>query len=138
MKLLNKTFFAVILLLTICNIATLSAKNKSESKIYAFGFAASFNDSTLHFTEIQELDSVSINHKNKFLVERENYSYQLRNYLESQGLPHRTCIISFAFTQKDAQKKYNKMRNKYVKRGQVEIKYIPKEEFKFTTIKPEE
>ena len=31
------------------------AKNKCVPKIYAFGFAASFNDSTVYFTEIHEV-----------------------------------------------------------------------------------
>lgn len=138
MKLYKKTVIAAVLALTMACFADLSAKNKCVPKLYAFGFAASFNDSTIHFTDIQEIDSAWINDKNDFLIERENYSYQLRNYLEGQGMPHRTCVISFALKRKDIEKKFNKMRNKYVKRGNVEMKHITKNEFHFTAIKPEE
>jgi len=138
MCLLKKTAITAILALVAAGFTPLTAKNRCVPKLYAFGFAASFNDSTVHFTDIQEMDSVWINDKNKFLIDREDYSYQLRNYMESRGLPHRTCVISYALTLKDAQKKYSKMRDRYVKRGGVDIKMIPNEEFKFTAIKLDE
>lgn len=138
MNLLKKAVAVALLALTVAGFTQLSAKNKCVPKLYAFGFAASFNDSTIHFTDIQVIDSAWINEKTKFLIDRENYSYQLRNYMDEQGLPHRTCIICYALKEKDAQKKFNKMRNKYVKRGNVDIKMITKDEFHFTAIKPEE
>ena len=138
MKIYKKIALAAILAVSVAGFADLSAKNKCVPKMYAFGFAASFNDSTVHMTDIQEIDSVWINDKNKFLVDREDYSYQLRNYFENKGLSHRTCVISFALKYKDAVKKYNKLRNKYIKRGNVDIKNISKDEFKFTAIKPQE
>lgn len=138
MNLYRKTVIAAVLALTMTIFTELPAKNKCVPKLYAFGFAASFNDSTVHFTSIQEIDSVWINDKNKFLVERENYSYQLRTYLEDQGLQHRTCVISYALKLKDAKKKFNKMRNKYIKRGNIDIKDITKDEFLFTAIKQDE
>ena len=86
------------------------AKNKCVPKIYAFGFAASFNDSTVYFTEIHEVDSVWINEKNKFLLNRNDYSNQLKGYLDAKGLTHRTCIISYEFKRKDLEKRYEKMK----------------------------
>ena len=50
-----------------------------------FGVATSFNDSTLYITEIQEISGAYIDSKTKFLVERDNYSYQLRDYLKGIG-----------------------------------------------------
>lgn len=128
---------AVMVLMTAC-FSGLSAKNKCVPKLYIFGFVASFNDSTVHFTEVQELDSAWINDKNKFLIGREEYSYQLRNYLESKGMTHRTCIISYALKRKDIDKKLNRMRNKNLKRGNVDFKRIPKDEFQFKAVKPED
>lgn len=114
-----------------------SAKLKCVPKLYAFGFAASFNDSTVYFTDIQEIDSAWINDKNDFLVSRDNYSYQLKNYFTSLGLEHRTCIISFALKRKDIEKKYKKMKNKYVKAGNYDIKSVSTNDFHFTAIKPD-
>ena len=75
-------------------------------KTYAFGFAASFNDSTVYFTDIQVLDSAWLNEKNDFLVSRDNYSYQLRDYLASeQQMPRRTCIVYAGKNKKKVEKK---------------------------------
>lgn len=138
MKLNKKISFMVVLLASMMCCAELSAKNKCVPKIYAFGFAASFNDSIVHFTEIQEIDSAWINEKNKFLIERENYSYQLRSYLENKGLPHRTCVICYALTRKDINKKYAKILSKYMKRSDVRVEDIKRSDFFFSAIKPEE
>ena len=113
-------------------------KNKCVQKLYAFGFAASFNDSTVYFTDIQEIDSAWVNEKNEFLVGRDNYSFQLKNYLTNIGLEHRTCVISYAIKRKDIEKKYRKMKEKYVKAGNFIIKYIENKDFHFTAIKPDE
>lgn len=115
-----------------------SGKLKCVPKIYAFGFSASFNDSIVYFTDIQEIDSAWINDKNKFLVSRDNYSYQLKNYFINIGLPHRTCIISYALNKKDIEKKYEKMKSKYVKSGNFTIKDVNEQDFHFTAIKPDE
>lgn len=124
---------AMIAALTILSVNA-SAKNKRVPKIYAFGFSASFNDSIVYFTDIQEIDSVWVNDKNNFLIERDNYAYQLRNYFEGQGQPHRTCIISYAFKRKDIEKKFRKMRDKYVKRGNCDIKTVGSTDFHFTPL----
>ena len=63
-----KALIATALIATACCISVnVSAKNKCVQKLYAFGFAASFNDSTVYFTDIQEIDSAWVNEKNEFL-----------------------------------------------------------------------
>ncbi len=94
-------------------VANLSAKDVM-TPMYVFGFAASFNDSKVYFTDIQKLDSAYIDTKTNFLVSRENYSYQLRDYLADQGEPNRTCIVVFAPSQQAAEKKFNKLNAKYI------------------------
>lgn len=115
-----------------------SAKNKRMPKAYMFGMAASFNDSTVYFTDIQEVDSVWINDKNKFLLQRSDYSYQLKNHLEAQGMSRRTCIVSYALKRKELEKKYVKMKNKYAKNKSLNIKYIDNTEFLFTSVNIDE
>lgn len=110
------------------------AKNKCVPKIYAFGFAASFNDSTVYFTEIHEVDSVWINEKNKFLLNRNDYSNQLKGYLDAKGLTHRTCIISYELKRKDLEKRYEKMKAKYLKKGNYSIEYIKPKDFRFEAV----
>ena len=121
------------IVLTFCMAFTMK---KGDKPVYVFGLAASFNDSIVYYTEIQILDSVSLD-KEGFLPRRELYSYQLKNYFTSLGLEHRTCIISFALKRKDIEKKYKKMKNKYVKAGNYDIKSVSTNDFHFTAIKPD-
>ena len=129
---------------------SLTAKNVTVPKMYMFGFAASFNDSIVHFTEIQELDSVWIDQKLKLMAGRENYSYQLRDYLtDKRQMPHRTCVILYNQDRQKLEKEYLKMKRIYTtgkkkakkkKKNQENIvshndlRLITTEEFKFRLV----
>ena len=129
----HKIITAVILL-TITSVLTIVAKNKQYPKVYMYGIAASFNDSTIYFTDIQAVDTVWLDSKTKFLINRNDYSYQLKNYFENIGLPHRTCVVTYALKRKDIEKKFQKTRNKYVKKVKTELKSINKQEFQFKSV----
>lgn len=126
----------IILLFLILAASFASAQNAIVQRIYAYGFSASFQDSIVYFTEIQQIDSAYIQPKTKFLDSRESYSYQLRDYFAGQGDKNRTCIIVFALERKDIEKKYLKMKNKYIKSGDFDIRYLTKEQFQFTAVSP--
>jgi hypothetical protein len=138
MKLYKNVIAALTLFVVASSFVGVSAKIVCVPKLYAFGFSASFNDSIVYFTDIQEIDSAWINDKTDFLVSRDNYSYQLKNYFTNIGQEHRTCVISFALKRKDIEKKYKKMKEKYVKAGNFSIKTLGKNDFQFTTIKPDD
>jgi hypothetical protein len=130
-KYLSLTVIAIAAFTT----SSVSAKTTIVPKIYAFGFSASFNDSIVFFTNIQTIDSAYIDSKSKFLLSRDNYSYQLKGYLEDQlALKNRTCMIFFAFKQKDIEKKYMKMKHKYTAKGNFDVRYISNEKFHFQRI----
>ena len=116
---------------------TASAVNKPE-KVYMYGFAASFNDSTVYFTSLQEIDSVYIDSKTKFLYSRDNYSYQLRDYLSAHGAENYTCTTVFALNRKAAEKKYAKLRKRYTQGGKYTVKDLSKTDFFFVPIKEQE
>lgn len=137
MRSLKNVISTLTLLIVASSFVSVSAKVVCVPKLYAFGFSASFNDSTVYFTDIQEIDSAWIDDKTEFLISRDNYSYQLKNYFTNIGQEHRTCIISFARKRKDIEKKYRKMKEKYVKAGDYSIKTLDKNEFHFTAIKPD-
>jgi hypothetical protein len=124
------------LVMVSCTIA-LSAANKRKT-IYMFGLATSFNDSTVYFTEVQQVDSAYIDSKTKFLYSRNSYSYQLRDYLEQTGFPNATCVTSFAFTRKEAEKKYLTLRKRYLEGAKFNIKYLKLSDFKYSAIAPTE
>ena len=93
----------------------LSAKSTQASKAYMFGFSASFNDSIVYFTDIQEVDSVWTNGKGRFLAGRNQYSYQLREYFTTKlGMARRTCVVVSSLKRKDVEKKYAKMKKQYI------------------------
>ena len=108
-------------------------------KMYMFGMAAAFTDTIVHFTSVQQLDSVWIDSKSKFLQNRDVYSSQLRDYLSSKKqMPHRTCIVVYAKKEKKIQKKYEKMKRLYSqpKKGgrPYDVRFITDTDFHFTTV----
>lgn len=129
---------------------SIQAKNEAR-KAYIFGFASSFNDSIVYFTDIQEIDSAYFTSKNKFLISRENYSSQLRDYLSGIGDEHRTCMVEYDFDKKKLQKAWDKLYARYShnqkkKNNQkqkselppFQIKHITKEQLAFQAISPME
>ena len=135
-------FFLIVVVFSVCT--TVFAGNKN--KVFLCGFAASFKDSTVFFTDIQEVDSAVID-KNHFLFGRDNYSYQLRDYLTSQGFEHATCVTLWATARDVIEKKYQKLRNKYAviaqkrtrrkKTAPLTVKYLTTEQFRYEAIVPE-
>lgn len=135
MKTTRLIMMAAMMLLT---TTTASAKKVITPKVYMYGFAASFNDSIVHFTDIQTLDSVWIDSKTGFLLGRENYSFQLRDYLGSQQMPQRTCIVVYNTDRKKLEKKFVKMKRLYTtsKDGRIyfDVRYLEDKDFHFTTV----
>lgn len=117
-----------------------NAKGYRPAKIYMFGFAASFNDSTVYLTDIQTVNAYLVNNRTKFLANREDYSYQLRNYLQSNGLEaYPTCITMFAENEKDVTKKYLKLKERYEKsKKKYSIKSLKDSQFKYTPVEPDQ
>jgi len=136
MRLLGYFYVTIALMTAGLWSVDVSAKNKFVDKIYAFGIAASFNDSTVYFTDIQQVDSVWMENKTKFLVDRSSYSHQLRDYLARKGQQHRTCTFVYALNVKDITKKYLSMKHKYVKSGNFDIKTVDAIDFSFKSVKP--
>ncbi|MGL4518704.1 MAG: hypothetical protein ACRCUJ_03100 [Phocaeicola sp.] len=119
----------LLLLFSVCS--AFSFKGSKNKPVYALGVSASFADSLVFFTTIQELQGVHL--QNDMLPERAQYSYQLKNHLEStQGLANRTCFIYFSSNRKSLQKTITKLENKYAKGGSVAIRELGEESFKFT------
>lgn len=115
-----------------------NAANDSKKTVYVFGFSASFNDSTVYFTDIQQLDGVYVGKKTHFLADRDVYSVQLRDFLSERGETNRVCVISFAEKRKDVEKKYVKLKKKYLKDGVYDVKYLAANDFMFKVVESEE
>ena len=105
---------------------------------YICGFATSFNDSTVYFTDIQYMDSTYTDSKTGFLYSRDNYSYQLRGHMQKNGVANPTCITFFCKKRKDVEKKYAALKKRYATKGRYDVKYLLASDFAFTPIIPDE
>lgn len=123
-----RLFFAVAAAFVLFSAFTFKAKEKT---VYAFGVAASFNDSVVYYTEIQVLDSVQLD-KNGFLPQREMYAYQLKNYLEyNLQKPDYTCMIYFSENKLKLEKEASKVKGKYKKGSGQVLQAVKPEDFSF-------
>lgn len=129
--------------LTVCMLfvaLALSAKGSIKQTVYMFGFSASFNDSIVYFTPIQQVDAYIANDRTHFLVNREQYSYQLRDFFENRGQLKRTCITIYSTEKEKAEKKYQKMKEKYTtkSKNKFDVVYLSDDDFKFETVSPDD
>ena len=126
-------------LITMMMIGTIKATAAPvvTPKAYMFGFVANFTDSVVYFTDIQTVDSVWYDKKTKFLLGRTSYSHQLRDYFaDEMKKPNSTCIVIFALTRKDAEKKFVKLRKQYTGKnaGRYEIRNLNENQFHFKSV----
>ena len=115
------------------------AKRVQAPHMYMFGFAASFKDSVVYMTEIQDVQKVWYDKKTKFLLGRDIYSSQLQEHFkEKMQMPDRVCVVVFAKSLKKAEKKYLKLRKKYIGDAKhpstYEVRYITTQDFKFEPV----
>lgn len=113
------------------------AKDKLVAKMYAFGVSTSFNDSTVYITDIQELDSAWVDSKTNFLLNREDYSYQMNTYFNELGQKHRTCVIIYDVNRAKLAKKFERAKKRYMGKNDVNVKYLSDKDFHFSPIVPD-
>ena len=114
-------------------------KKKKEKKVkvtqprrvYLYGAAVGFNDSTVYLTDIQYLDSVIVNHEGA-LSNHANYALQLKVYLEGTlGEINQTCAVVYSTKKRKVESDLSKMRYKYESAKDKTLKKINKDEFTF-------
>lgn len=130
--------FALLLIITMVTSLTAFSQTVKEHPCYLFGFAASFNDSTVYITDIQHLDSTYLYNHDMFLYGRDGYAVQLKEYLKRVGVSTPTATIFFSDKKKDIEKRYLKLKNRYSKDGSYNFKYLTAQDFQFTFEKPDE
>ena len=136
MKYIRHITLAAVLMAALAFVPTL-AQNRVVPKAYMFGFVASFTDSIVFFTDIQEVDSVWLMPKKHMLAGKSNYSYQLRNFCaDSLGFKNRTVVVVSSLKRKDIEKKYAKMKKDYTMKraGRYDVHFIDASEFRFTPV----
>ncbi|MDO4802165.1 MAG: hypothetical protein Q4A15_08360 [Prevotellaceae bacterium] len=76
-----------------------------------------------------------MDNKNKFVIGIDNFSAQMKNYLENQRDERtRTCIFFYALDKNKLDKRYAKLQKRYGENSGFIVKYIKKEDFSFIPI----
>ncbi len=139
MKHLTYKMLAIAIVLATVAVGEIAAKRIVVPKMYMFGFAASFNDTIVHFTDVQEVEAAWVDSKSDFLLGRESYSLQLKQYLgRKENLPYRTCTIVYHLDREKLEKKYVKMKKLYThsKDGKphFDVRYLNASDFRFEAV----
>ncbi len=135
MRYIKFLFIAFVMLLA--TAGKVSADNKCLPHLYMFGYAFSFNDSTLYITTVQNVNDVWVRPRNGFVIERETYSNQLQRYFENDGVLNMTCGISYDEKEKKALKKFNKLKERYAKKMKhMRVVTLSEGDFAFTSFVP--
>ena len=129
----------IVLTLLVCVAMGAEAKTVKARHMYIFGFAASFKDSVVYMTEIQDVQGALYDTKTKFLLGRDSYSDQLKTYFkEKKQMSDRVCMVMFSTSKKKAEKKYLKLRKKYVgdkkRPSTYEVRYVTTQDFQFEPV----
>lgn len=105
------------------------------SKVYMFGFSASFTDSVAFVTDVMEVDSVYLRSK-YILVDRPLYSIQLEDYVTNVcHVQNSTNTVFFSKKKKNIDKKYGKVNKLYKDANHLALVTLKQSDFRF---KPEE
>ena len=129
----------ILMTLLFCVAMGAEAKRVQPKHMYMFGFAASFKDSVVYMTEIQDVQGAMYDKKTKFLLGRDSYSDQLKTYFrEKMQLSDRVCVVMFSTSKKKAEKKYLKLRKKYLSNKKhtstYEVRYVTTQDFEFEPV----
>lgn len=129
---IKKLIGITILLLCMGTVNTQAQnmRNGVKQTVYLFGFSACFNDSIIFFTDIQKMDNVLLEKKTDFMLSRDQYSYQLRDFLANQkGMPNRTCVTMYAKSRKQVEKEYQNLLKIYTlkAKGKYDVRMLAME-----------
>ena len=129
--------YLMLALILAATATTAEAKHVRAEHMYIFGFSASFNDSTLYITDIQDVQGAWYDSKTKFLLARDSYSSQLKEFLaEKKGQNDRVCLVMYASTRKKAEKKYEALKKKYASKDGIiyGLEFLRSDEFQFNIV----
>jgi len=125
----------IVMLMLLGLSAGAEAKGVVKPRGYIFGLSASFRDSVIYFTDIQTIDSVWVESKNDLLLSRENYSAQMKAYIDQVAGTGRTNIVVFSTKRKTLEKKYVKLKKRYTQgKRHYDVRFIPNDDFHFKSI----
>ena len=100
-------------------------------RVYLYGAATNFNDSTVYVTDIQRLDSMVIKADGS-LQNLAQYSLQLKVYLEGTlGKQNQTCAVIYSAKKTKVENEFSKMRYRCESDKNKTLIKIDKDDFTF-------
>lgn len=126
-------YYLIGLLCTVQLSAFAAKKDKDEEpkRVYMYGMAVNFNDSTMFLTDVHYLDSMIIN-KDGSLQNYIGYSMQLKAFLEGTlGETNQTCAVIYSDKKKKLEKRFLRMRKKCLAERKQKFKQIGTDSFRF-------
>ena len=122
--------FILFTMLSLCSLSV-EAKPK-QTKLYVFGVSMNLTDSVTYITEVQLIDPAFVETKTGFMYDRSIYSQQLQLWVEyNKNQPASTCTIFFSEKKSKIDKKYAKVRNRYLKDQGTILRSLSVEDFQF-------
>lgn len=120
-----------IYLICLLGALHLSAFADKPQRVYLFGVATNLNDSTVYLTDVQHLDSMTLNADGS-LPNYVGYSLQLKVYLEGElDENHQTCAVIYSEKKKKLEKRFLAVRKKYLNIKGNTLKLIGSDTFQF-------
>ncbi len=130
MKMIYKAVLCLFLVVAMCSLPA-GAKVK-KTPIYIFGYAASYVDSLAYLTDIQRIDTAYIETKGGFLQGRNQYSNQLKQYVEEiSGKKNISSAVFFSEKKKQLEKTMQKVQNLCRKDTVLRYAVLPPSAFRF-------
>ena len=132
---MRRTFILTLMLL----VSMLSvAKPKSQTfgkgsgKVYLFGVCQQLTDSMVYITSIQEVDSIDLAKKTKFLPFRSEFSIQLKEYMEGTlQRRYQTACVFYSSKRKKLSKKFYKIKKRYLDNSYMRVVMLDEARFRF-------
>ena len=130
---MNKSLF-LFLFAAIFSVCSLQAKNDEKKEVYMFGVSFSLTDSVVYVTEIMHVDGAQIDERTGFLLHRNYYSTELKDYMNLQeDMPGRTSVVFYSDKRSKLEKKEAKLKKRLTGKQGKTVRYLG-DKFKF--IKP--
>ncbi|MBR5052550.1 MAG: hypothetical protein IKW91_04945 [Bacteroidaceae bacterium] len=135
-KSLKAIICLALLLVAASNPLEAKEKKVVQKPVYMVGVGISLVDSMVFITDMMQVDSITLEKKTKFLMDRQLYSFQLQRYLEEnyKGGPYVPSVF-FGTKRKKMERQYLSLHKRYVNSKELRMILVDRSEFRF---KPEE
>lgn len=121
-------------LLSLFALQPVEAKRKKvvQKPVYMIGVGISLVDSMVFISDMQLVDSVTIEKKTKFLMDRQLYSFQLQHYLEAayKSGPYVPCVF-YSPKRKKMERQYLSLHKRYVQNKDLRMVLVDISQFRF-------